>query len=116
MKTVYLIGCVKRDIMRWVQRYSSENPVDLTGWYCGITHNDDSSKLEKYLSQKGNTNICFRRWLANDLTASNEILSFFVKKGMKSKVMKGKPNGQIKYVYVFKVNPKILDEVLEKIG
>jgi hypothetical protein len=112
MKTVYLIGCVKRDVMRWVQKYSSDGPIDLSAWYCGITHNNDFSKLDEYLKSKGITDFYFRRWLSNDLTASNEILSFFIKNGMKTKPIKGKPHDATRYVYVFKFNPKILDDVL----
>jgi hypothetical protein len=102
--------------MRWVQRYSPTEPVDLSNWYCGITHNSDYSKLDEYLKSKGITDFHFRRWLSNDLIASNEILSFFIRNGMRTKPLKGKPHEATKYVYVFKYNPKILDEVLSIIS
>jgi len=102
--------------MRWVQKYSPKTGVDLSSWYCGMTHKEDYSKLEEYLKAKGIADFCFRRWLSNDLISSTEIMSFFIRNGMKNKPFKGKPKEEIKYVYVFKVNPKILDEVLPLIN
>jgi len=79
MKSVHLVGCVKRDIMRWVKKYSAEDKYDLSEWYCGITHQDDLEKLNKYLSDNNINALFFRRWLSNDLNASYEILSFYIK-------------------------------------
>jgi len=112
MKTMYLIGCVKRDISRWINRHSSGNAVDLSTWYCGITHHTDTSRLDVLMKEKGNHELHFKCWLANDLIASQEILSFFIKNGMVNKPIKGKLNSQTKFVYVFKIHPQLLDDVI----
>lgn len=113
MKTIYLVGCVKRDISRWVVRYTTEGPVDLSKWYCGITHVENTSKLDSYLEKKGSQNLYFKRWLANDPIASQEILSFFIKNGMINRPIKGKLNVQTRYVYVFKIQPAVVDDIIE---
>ena len=116
MKTMYLVGCVKRDISRWITRHSLGKHADLSAWYCGISHTNDTSKLEEYLKKKGITELYFKCWLANDLMASQEILTFFIKNGMKNKTVKGKVNNQTKFVYVFKIHPQIVDEVIDLMG
>lgn len=116
MKTIYLIGCVKRDISRWVIRHSPQGSANLTQWYCGITHVENTSKLESYLEKKGHRDVHFKRWLTNDLAASQEILSFFIKNGMVHKPPKGKPNVLTRFVYVCKIQPPIIDEVIDLLG
>jgi hypothetical protein len=116
MKTVHLVGCIKRDVMRWVNRYSSGKDIDLSDWYCGMTHVDDYAELEKYINRKGVPEIFFRRWLANDLTGSYEVLRFFVKNGMRSNPVKGNPKDNTRFIFVFKVHPRVLDDILKILG
>lgn len=112
MKTIHLVGCVKRDIMRWVARNSTSGAVELSNWYCGTTHINDISQLENYLSKKNLPDLHFRKWLTNDVLASLEISKFFIKNGMRNRPPK-EIRPDTRYVYVFKINDAILDDILK---
>lgn len=116
MKTVYLIGCIKRDVMRWVQKYSNDSNVDLSAWYCGITPQSDIDGLEKLLQHKGIKSICYRRWFANDANAAQEIVGFFAKNGMKTKPLKGGVRNEAKFIYIFKSQPSVNEEIIGWLG
>jgi hypothetical protein len=112
MKTVYLIGCIKRDVMRWVHKYSPENKVDLSEWCCGLTHFSDFTLVDKMLMDKGFANFHYRHWYANDGSAAHEIIGFYVKNGMKTKPPKGGYKNNAKYFFIFRAQPKTMEEIL----
>ena len=106
------MGCIKRDVVRWVQKYSNGNSVDLSVWYCGVTHRDDFAPLDDLLKKKGVSDICYRRWFANDPNAAQKIVDFFVKNGMKTKPSKGNIRDEARFVYIFKGQSQVADEVM----
>lgn len=112
MKTVYLMGCIKRDVVRWIQKYSNGDVAELNAWYCGVTHVKDFAPLEKFLKNKGITNVYYRRWFANDANAAQEIVGFFAKNGMKTKPFKGNVRSEAKFIYIFKDQDKVTDEIV----
>ena len=112
MKTVYLIGCIKRDVMRWIHKYSPEKKIDLTLWCCGLTSQKDFSAVNKMLNNKGFDDPCYRHWYANDVHAAQEIIGFYVKNGMKNKAPKGGYKSEAKYFYVFKARAQNIDEIV----
>jgi hypothetical protein len=112
MKTVYLIGCIKRDVIRWVQKYSNSKSVDLSAWYCGVTDQNGFAELDQLLKKKGISDLYYRRWFANDPNAALEIVGFFVKNGMKTKPLKGGIRNEARFVYILKSQPNITEEVI----
>lgn len=111
MKTVYLVGCIKRDIIRWVQKNSNGNSKDLSEWFCGMTHINDNAVLESLLKAKGISDVCYRKWYANEVIAAQEIVGFFGKNGMKTKQVKGTAKPDARFVYIFKNEQNIAEEL-----
>jgi hypothetical protein len=116
MKTVYLVGCIKRDIIRWVQKNSNGNSKDLSEWFCGMTHVSDNAVLDGILKAKGLSDVCYRKWFANEVMAAQEIVGFFGKNGMKIKQTKGTARPDARFVYVFKNDQNIADEIVGLLG
>jgi len=100
--------------MRWVNRNTLEGALDLSVWYCGVTHVNNSPLLEQFLKKNEGQNIYFRKWLANDSAAAIEIQKFFIKNGMQTRPpAKGELKPDIRFVFTFKTNPLMTDELLK---
>ena len=111
VKTIYLIGCIKRDVVRWIQKYSPQGNIDLSSWCCGLTHYKDFRAVEKMLAEKGVTDVYYRHWFANDIGAAQEIIGFYVKNGMKTKPVKGGYKSGARYFYIFRADIKSPDDI-----
>jgi hypothetical protein len=116
MKPAYLAGYLKRDIIRWINRNSIGNNLNLSDWYCGITNRRDFDELQQYAIGRNVKDLYFRKWDANSNSISHEIELYFTKNGMKNKPQKGNPRVDQVYVFVFNANVAMPDEVLKLIG
>lgn len=106
------IGAIKRAINSYIstKKGKSDFFIDHSNWYIGVTNNAQVRKVQ-HQRQKNISALYYKAWDAETKSNALAIEKHFHDLGMKDKASSGGAVETTKYVYVFKINPNMIDEV-----
>ncbi len=108
-----LAETIKRAISNYIHPNNnrSDGWIEHSRWYCGVT-NDDTKRKAQHIWEKQISAMYFKSWDAGSKANSLIIEKYFHGLGMKGD---SKSPGGVKstsrYVYVFKINPNIIERI-----
>ncbi len=106
---------LKKKIKNGIKKHIADNSIGVVlyyKWYCGITKHEGITRLKQHIREKKISGLYFMQIDAGTKDNAHEIEVHFSKKGMANKPHAGGAKKDSKYVYVFKISPTWIDELL----
>lgn len=115
--TNHRVGAIKRAIENHIHPKNNRSDfyVDYANWYIGVTNNTNVRKGQHKRTKK-TAALHFEYWDAGTMENACEVERHFHKKGMRDKHGKGGVRASTTYVYLFKINTNIIDDLAHLFG